>query len=69
MQSWIMQQVQERKLAEREQQHADRAHQEAVLARDRRALELDLMERQCRRRLDEATANFNRALVCYHTKK
>lgn len=58
-----MQQVQERRLAERERRDGERAYQEAVLSRDRRALALEHMERECRRRLSEATASFNRALV------
>ena len=58
-----MQQVQERRLAEQEQRDAERAYQEALLSRDRRALQLEDGERECRRRLNEATARFNRALV------
>ncbi|XP_014206591.1 RIB43A-like with coiled-coils protein 2 [Copidosoma floridanum] len=63
MQAWIAQQVQERRLAEQERAELERRYQEAVLGRDGRALELDRMERACRRRLNEATANFNRALA------
>ncbi|XP_001607133.1 RIB43A-like with coiled-coils protein 2 [Nasonia vitripennis] len=63
MQSWIMQQVQERRLAEREKRDTEQAYQEALLSRDRRALALEHMELECRRRLSEATARFNRALA------
>ncbi|KAL7288715.1 hypothetical protein TKK_0017440 [Trichogramma kaykai] len=63
MQSWIVQQVRERRLAEHEMKEAERSYQEVTLARDRRALELDHMERECRRRLSQATASFNKALA------
>ncbi|XP_058791408.1 RIB43A-like with coiled-coils protein 2 [Phymastichus coffea] len=63
MQSWIVQQVQQRRQADKERSESERMYQEAVLARDKRALQLDNMERECRRRLNEATARFNRALA------
>ncbi|XP_076760511.1 RIB43A-like with coiled-coils protein 2 [Xylocopa sonorina] len=53
----------ERLQAERERQEAERAYQAAVISRDKRARALDQMERDCRRRLNEATARFNRALA------
>ncbi|XP_011497805.1 PREDICTED: RIB43A-like with coiled-coils protein 2 [Ceratosolen solmsi marchali] len=63
MLSWIMQQVQERRLAEKERLEAEREYQDALLSRDNRAMALETSERDCRRRLNEATAKFNRALA------
>ena len=63
MQSWVMQQINERRAAEKERRDAEKAYQEAVIARDKRAISLEYMEQDCRRRLNEATARFNRALV------
>ena len=63
MQSWVMQQVNERRAAEKERRDAEKAYQETVVARDKRATALEQMEQDCRRRLNEATARFNRSLV------
>ncbi|XP_033321550.2 RIB43A-like with coiled-coils protein 2 [Megalopta genalis] len=60
---WIEQQKGERVRIEREHREAEKAYQEAVISRDKRAAALDQMERECRRRLNEATARFNRALA------
>ncbi|KZC07474.1 PREDICTED: RIB43A-like with coiled-coils protein 2 [Dufourea novaeangliae] len=60
---WIEKQKEERVQAERDCQEAEKAYQEAVISRDKRAMALDQMERECRRRLNEATARFNRALA------
>lgn len=60
---WIEKQMEERVKIERDRQEAEKAYQEAVISRDKRAAALDQMERECRRRLNEATARFNRALV------
>ena len=65
MQSWLIQQVAERRAAEKERRDAERAYQEAVFSRDKRATALERMELECRRRLNQATARFNRALVSY----
>ncbi|XP_031839653.1 RIB43A-like with coiled-coils protein 1 [Nomia melanderi] len=60
---WIEKQMEERVKIERDRQEAEKAYQEAVISRDKRAAALDQMERECRRRLNEATARFNRALA------
>ncbi|KAK1131399.1 hypothetical protein K0M31_017684 [Melipona bicolor] len=60
---WIEKQKNERMQAERERQETEKAYQTAVISRDKRAMALDQMERDCRRRLNEATARFNRALA------
>lgn len=63
MRWWIEKQKNERMQAEREREEAEKAYEAAVISRDKRAMALDQMERDCRRRLNEATAQFNRALV------
>lgn len=68
MQSWLEQQTHERRMAEKELKDADEAYQNAVIARDRRALTLERMEQDCRRKLNETTARFNQALVNNYTR-
>lgn len=63
MQAWLMQQVHERRANERERQYADESYDNAVVSRDRRATSLEIMEKNCRRHLNEAVAQFNQRLV------
>lgn len=56
--------MEERNAAEKERIAAEDAYKAAVLARDARAIELDQMEKDCRKRLDDACRRFNKALVC-----
>lgn len=63
MQSWVMQQMNERRAAEKERRDAEKAYQDAVIARDKRAITLELMEEDCRRKLREAAAKFNKTLA------
>ena len=63
--SWLEQQVAERKAADNDRKVAQAAFDDALIARDKRACELDKMEQECRRRLDEANLRFNIALVSY----
>lgn len=60
----MTQQIEERNAAEKERIAAEEAYRAAVLARDARAVELDQMEKDCRKRLEEACRRFNKALVC-----
>ncbi|KAK5643102.1 hypothetical protein RI129_006947 [Pyrocoelia pectoralis] len=62
-QSWLQQQMEERESADKERKIADDAYKAAVIARDQRALELDKMEKDCRKRLERACCMFNRALA------
>lgn len=64
--SWLCQQIQERQAAERERKEAEDAYKAAVIARDARAIELDQMEKECRKRLELACARYNQALVFLH---
>ncbi|RVE49680.1 hypothetical protein evm_005655 [Chilo suppressalis] len=61
--SWLEQQVQERKSAEEERKKAEAAYMMAIKARDARASELDQMERDCRYRLGQANLRYNEALA------
>lgn len=63
MRWWIQRQKEEREAVEKARQDTEEAYQEVVLSRDKRAMMLARMEEECRRRLNEATATFNRALV------
>lgn len=63
MRWWIQRQKDEREAAERARRDAEDTYQEVVLSRNQRAMTLARMEEECRRRLNEATATFNRALV------
>ncbi|EZA53973.1 RIB43A-like with coiled-coils protein [Ooceraea biroi] len=63
MRWWILRQTEEREANEEARRDAERAHEEVVLSRDKRAIVLARMEEECRRRLNEATARFNRALA------
>lgn len=61
--AWLCQQIQERQAAEKERKEAEDAYKAAIIARDSRAIELDQMERECRKRLELACARYNLALV------
>ncbi|CAH1634863.1 unnamed protein product [Spodoptera littoralis] len=61
--SWLEQQVQERKAAEEERKKAEAAYMMAIKARDNRAGELDKLERECRYRLGQANLKYNEALA------
>ncbi|CAB3225473.1 unnamed protein product [Arctia plantaginis] len=61
--SWLEQQVQERKAAQEERKKAEAAYMMAIKARDDRASELDRMERECRYRLGQANLKYNEALA------
>ncbi|KAF5275542.1 hypothetical protein FQR65_LT04145 [Abscondita terminalis] len=63
VQSWLQQQMEERESADKDRKTADEAYQAAVIARDARAIELDRMEKDCRKRLDRACCMFNKALA------
>lgn len=55
--------MQERETAEKNRKIAESAYQAAVVARDNRAVELDLMEQECKRKLMAANAQYNAALA------
>ncbi|CAH1174094.1 unnamed protein product [Phaedon cochleariae] len=61
--SWLDQQMREKERAEKERKAAEDAYKAAVIARDQRAVELDMMEKDCRKKLQEACLRFNKALA------
>ncbi|XP_045480184.1 RIB43A-like with coiled-coils protein 2 [Harmonia axyridis] len=61
--SWLDQQMQEKEAAQKEQKAAEEAYKAAMVARDERALQLERMEMECRKRLYEANRKFNAALA------
>lgn len=62
-QTWLIQQIAERRVLRQKCVELEKAHQEALISRDQRAVTLELMEQECRRKLNDATAKFNVALV------
>ncbi|XP_072756418.1 RIB43A-like with coiled-coils protein 2 [Anoplolepis gracilipes] len=63
MRWWIQRQKEEREAIEKARRDTEEAYQEVILSRDKRAMMLTRMEEECRRRLNEATATFNRSLA------
>ncbi|RZB77478.1 RIB43A-like with coiled-coils protein 2 [Asbolus verrucosus] len=63
MKAWLDQQIKEKEAADKERQFAEETYREAILTRDQRALQLDNMEKECRKRLEDACLKFNRALA------
>ncbi|XP_037976559.2 RIB43A-like with coiled-coils protein 2 [Plutella xylostella] len=61
--SWLQQQMRERRAAEDERRKAEDAYMMAIKARDARAGELDRLERECRLRLGHANLRYNEALA------
>lgn len=61
--SWLEQQITERRAADSNKMAAQKAYDEAVLARDKLACEIERMEQECQRRISEANLRFNKALV------
>ncbi|CAG9130372.1 unnamed protein product [Plutella xylostella] len=61
--SWLQQQMRERRAAEDERRKAEDAYMMAIKARDARAGELDRLERECRLRLGHANLRYNEALM------
>ncbi|XP_066257088.1 RIB43A-like with coiled-coils protein 2 [Euwallacea similis] len=61
--AWLDQQLLEKEQAENERKMAELAYKAAVIAQDQRALELDNLEKVCRKKLDEAATRYNLALA------
>ncbi|CAG9762832.1 unnamed protein product [Ceutorhynchus assimilis] len=61
--SWLEQQFMEKQQAEEERQMAEDAYKAAVIARDIRCIELEKIEKECRRKLEEANTQYNLALA------
>lgn len=67
--SWLEQQIIEQRAADNDRKAAQKAYDEALLARDKYGCELERMERECRRQLNIANLRFNKALVCFKYSK
>ncbi|KAF4523110.1 hypothetical protein B566_EDAN003124 [Ephemera danica] len=61
--AWLRQQLAERQTAEEERQRAERALQEAVISQDRHASCKQQVQEECRRKVQQATLDFNKALA------
>lgn len=55
--------MEEREAANMERKRAEEEYYRATVARDKRAVELDELEKECRRKLDEANHRYNQAIV------
>lgn len=63
MRAWLQQQIAEKKQDEMEKEKAEQMYMAAMVARDRRAVELAKLEEECTRKLIQSNAEFNRLLV------
>ncbi|CAH0559961.1 unnamed protein product [Brassicogethes aeneus] len=62
LKAWLDQQIMEKEQAEKERQTAVDAYRAAILARDKRSMEITELEMECRKRLEIAVQRFNTAL-------
>lgn len=60
--TWLDQQMVEKEGAEKERKAAEGAYQAALVARDKRATELEQLEKECKKRLELAVLRYNKAL-------
>ena len=63
LREWANQQAREKKQAEDNQKQADRLYELKMKELDQRAMELQQAEESCRRAINSATSDFNKALV------
>jgi tRNA A37 threonylcarbamoyladenosine synthetase subunit TsaC/SUA5/YrdC len=63
MQQWAEQQLREKQQAEANQKKADRLYELKQKELDQRAMELAKAEEDCRKAIQEATKDYNKALV------
>ncbi|XP_018561573.1 RIB43A-like with coiled-coils protein 2 [Anoplophora glabripennis] len=61
--AWLDQQVMEKITTDKERKAAEDAYKAAVVARDQRAMELDRLEKECRKKLHLSCLMFNQALA------
>lgn len=61
--SWLNQQLEEKESAEKERKAAEDAYQAAIIARDNRAVQLEHLEKECKKRLELACLRYNKALA------
>lgn len=63
LKTWLQQQIQERNYKEAQQRNRDKLHEETYEERDRKLMELERIENECRARTDRANAEYNAAIV------
>ena len=63
---WANQQMREKSQAEQNQKTADHLYELKMRELDQRAVELAQAEDACRKAIDQATTDYNKALVCIH---
>lgn len=64
LREWSTEQSDERNQAKKNQDQADRLYELKMRELDQRAMELAKAEEDCRRAINEATKDYNLALVC-----
>ncbi|XP_014261811.1 RIB43A-like with coiled-coils protein 1 [Cimex lectularius] len=62
-QSWLLQQMLEKEKAKRDMKLADQIYEEAMKARDDRFFAMKTMEDECKRKLEIATKEYNKAMA------
>lgn len=67
LREWSEQQMKERKQAEANQKKADRLYELKMRELDQRAMDLQIAEENCKKAIDQATAEYNKALVSKHS--
>ena len=63
LREWSAAQQREKEQARKNQEKADRLHELKMKELDQRACELQQAEENCRKAIDEATSEYNKALV------
>ncbi|XP_017775784.1 PREDICTED: RIB43A-like with coiled-coils protein 2 [Nicrophorus vespilloides] len=63
LKAFLDQQTAEKEAAEKDRIDAENAYKAALMARDQRAVELSNLENECRKRLNKACSEYNRALA------
>ncbi|KAK6626396.1 hypothetical protein RUM43_006707 [Polyplax serrata] len=61
--AWLEQQMAAKKEEEEEKEKAEQIYMEALVSRDKRAVELAKLEEECNKKLQQSTAEFNRILA------
>ena len=67
LREWAEQQMKEKKATEGAQKRADRLYELKIKELDQRAMELAKAEEDCRRAINSATNDYNRAQVSYQS--
>lgn len=63
--SFLEQQILEKIDADKELKNSEKAYHDAMVARDSRALDMQKLDTECKKKLNEAIKNFNQAMVYF----